>query len=95
MSKVILKGHIIVPSSELPLVKEALNIHIALTREEAGCLIFNVIQNADNSQRFDVYEEYINKIAFESHQARVKQSPWGELTVNVERHYQIVETANE
>jgi len=45
MSKVILEGHIIVPDADLNAVKEELDNHIKLTREEDGCLIFNVTQD--------------------------------------------------
>ncbi|BEU05319.1 hypothetical protein OAG1_41190 [Agarivorans sp. OAG1] len=42
-------------------------------------------------RRFGVFEEFRDKSAFEHHQARVKASHWGKVTVNVERHYQMVE----
>ncbi|WP_404819203.1 putative quinol monooxygenase, partial [Vibrio tritonius] len=35
-------------------------VHKALTRAEAGCLVFEVTQNPDNPLRFDVYEEFID-----------------------------------
>ncbi|EPR4995117.1 putative quinol monooxygenase, partial [Vibrio navarrensis] len=41
--------------------------------------------------RFDVYEEFVDKVAFEQHQKRVKASRWGKVTVSVERHYEIFE----
>ncbi|MDW6004814.1 putative quinol monooxygenase [Vibrio mangrovi] len=90
MSKVILKGFIIVPESDLAAVKQALVRHRKLTLEEPGCIVFEVTENADDPQRFDVYEEFTDKSAFEQHQKRVKRSLWGEITMNVERHYEIV-----
>ncbi len=89
MSKVTLSGHIIVPEDELEVVKKTLIEHIRLTREEDGCITFNVIQDSVNPNRFDVYEEFTDKVAFKFHQARVKFSHWGEVTTNVERHYEI------
>ncbi len=91
MSKVTLKGFIIVLAEDLSAVKEELIDHRNLTHNEPGCLVFEVTQSESNPCRFDVYEEFLNKAAFESHQKRVKDSYWGEVTVNVERHYEIFE----
>ncbi|EJB5285464.1 antibiotic biosynthesis monooxygenase [Vibrio vulnificus] len=91
MSKVTLKGFILVSESELELVKSELVNHKRLTLEESGCITFSVIQNAENALRFDVYEEFTDKVAFEQHQERVKASHWGKVTVNVERHYEVFE----
>ncbi|MDG3088459.1 antibiotic biosynthesis monooxygenase [Vibrio hannami] len=91
MTKVILKGHIIVPENELDAVKAELVTHKRLTKEEPGCLIFNVTESPDNPLRFDVYEEFVDKAAFEAHQKRVSSSRWGKVTVNVERYYRIFE----
>ncbi len=91
MSKVILKGHIIVPTPEITAVKEELATHIELTRQESGCLVFEVSQDTDNINRFDVYEEFVDRNSFSKHQDRVRESKWGTVTVNVERHYQITD----
>lgn len=91
MSKVILKGFIVVPSSDLDLVEQELPVHTKLTLEESGCLVFKVEKDKNNPNKFYVYEEFENKEAFDFHQTRVKQSHWGEITVNVERHYVINE----
>ena len=89
MSKVILKGHIIVPTADISAVKEELATHIELTRQEKGCMVFEVTQDTHNESRFDVYEEFIDQNSFSNHQDRVRASKWGTVTVNVERHYQI------
>ncbi|MEH8183135.1 putative quinol monooxygenase [Aeromonas veronii] len=89
MSRVILKGFIIVPPNDLAAVKDELDNHIQLTRAETGCLIFKVTQDPLNPCRFDVYEEFFDEAAFQAHQARVKSSRWGKITVNVERHYMV------
>lgn len=91
MSKVTLKGFILVPEPELEVVKSELVTSKRLTLEESGCITFSVIENSNNPLRFDVYEEFKDKPAFEHHQKRVKASRWGKVTVNVERHYQIQE----
>lgn len=89
MPKVILEGYILIPDSDLELVKEALISHIEHTRQETGCTLFNVKQDIENPNRFNVYEEFTDQTAFESHQQRVSQSEWGKVTVNVERFYTV------
>ncbi|MBE3667174.1 antibiotic biosynthesis monooxygenase [Vibrio navarrensis] len=91
MSKVTLKGFILVPEPDLELVKNELVNHKRLTLDEPGCITFSVIENPENPLRFDVYEEFVDKVAFEQHQKRAKASRWGKVTVNVERHYEIFE----
>ncbi|MGL4886522.1 MAG: putative quinol monooxygenase [Aeromonas veronii] len=89
MYKIILKGFIIIPPNDLAAVKDELDNHICLTRAETGCLTFKVTQDSLNPYRFYVYEEFVDEAAFQAHQARVKSSRWGEITVNVERHYTV------
>jgi quinol monooxygenase YgiN len=90
MSKVILQGHILVPKSDLAIIKKELINHTRLTLNEPGCIVFKVTQCVDNPLRFNVYEEFINKSAFIMHQKRVNSSHWGEVTVNVERFYELI-----
>ncbi len=89
MSKVTLKGFITVPPEDLNGVLDELPNHIALTEQEPGCLVFKVIQDADEQCRFTVYEEFDNKASFEAHQSRVRSSKWSQITGNVTRHYTI------
>ncbi|MBE3654909.1 putative quinol monooxygenase [Vibrio navarrensis] len=89
MSKVTLRGHIIVPDADLAIVKNELPIHEKLTKQESGCLIFEVLQDQSDSSKFNVYEEFIDQNAFDNHQLRVKNSNWGNVTKNVQRFYQI------
>ncbi|WLQ16166.1 antibiotic biosynthesis monooxygenase [Hahella aquimaris] len=91
MSKVILKGYIIVPHEDLSAVEQALPTHTQLTVEEEGCLTFQVTKNDGDPNRFDVYEEFVDRAAFNAHQIRAKNSHWGKVTHNVERHYEICE----
>ena len=89
LAKVILEGFIIVPDSDLEIVKRELVTHTSLTLKEDGCLTFTVTPDENNRNKFSVYEEFVDQTAFDNHQARVKSSKWGEVTNNVERHYQI------
>ena len=89
MTKITLSGHILVPQQDLADVQQALEEHIKLTREEAGCLTFKVTPNQHNPLRYEVYEEFIDQAAFDRHQARVKDSRWGDVARNVERFYSV------
>jgi autoinducer 2-degrading protein len=84
-----LKGFIIVPSEDLNAVLAELPIHIENTKEEIGCLIFQVLQDQAQLNRFSVHEEFIDKASFEAHQDRVKNSKWGRVSSNIERHYRV------
>ncbi len=89
MSKVTLSGHIEVPAVELSKITVALEKHMALTREEPGCIVFEVVQDSEEPTMFTVYEEFVDQAAFDSHQNRVLASSWSEATKNVVRHYKI------
>ena len=91
MPKITLSGHIEVPKEDLNAVLTELPNHIALTQAEGGCMTFKVTQDSNNPQRFEVYEEFTDKVAFENHQARVKASQWGQVTQRVERFYTVTE----
>lgn len=91
MSKVILKGFIVVPEADLCAVQEELKHHTKLTLEEPGCIVFDVSQSEDDPLRFDVYEVFADRASFEKHQERVKTSYWGKVSKNAERFYEIVE----
>lgn len=79
MSKVVLQGYILVPDNELDIINQKLTNHTQLTLEEPGCITFKVIQNKSDACRFDVYEEFIDRAAFEHHQQRVAGSKWGKV----------------
>ncbi|MDB1125869.1 putative quinol monooxygenase [Vibrio algarum] len=91
MANVTLKGFILVPSDKIKLVERELRVHTDLTLKEYGCITFQVTKNEKIPNRFDVYEEFVDRAAFDAHQARVKASYWGKVTVNVERHYEVIE----
>ena len=86
-----LRGHIIVSDSDLPRVLKALPKHVALTRAEQGCLIFNVSQDSENANKFYVYEEFVDRAAFAAHQRRSQGTRWATVTTEVERHCEISE----
>lgn len=89
MTRVVLKGHIVVPLVDLAAIAKELATHIELTRQEAGCLVFEVTQDEDVENKFHVYEEFVNTDAFSNHQQRVRRSKWGRVSINVERFYKV------
>jgi len=89
MAKIILKGFIEIPDADIHKVTSALPEHIELTLCEPGCLVFSVEPDEQNPNRYNIYEEFADKNAFELHQKRAKESKWGEVTTNVTRNYQI------
>jgi len=80
-----------VPGEEVAAVVQELSNHIRLTRQEPGCLVFEVTQSREIPGRFDVYEEFESRVAFEAHQMRVKNSIWAQVSENATRHYEIVD----
>lgn len=91
MPNIVLQGFIVVPDADLEVVKQALSKHIELTQQEPGCLVFEVSPHPTNQNRFNVYEVFESKAAFETHQLRVNKSYWGQVTTEIERHYEIEE----
>ena len=89
MNKVTLSGHILVPPDDLQQIREALPAHIANTCAETGCILFKVEENSTETGRFDVYEEFDSREAYEEHQRRVRESDWGQISSNVTRHYTV------
>jgi autoinducer 2-degrading protein len=89
MEKVVLKGFVIVPDDDLDVVLSELPSHIENTISENGCLIFEVNQDIINPNKLNVYEEFVNKSAFQRHQQRVANSKWGLVAKNCERHYEV------
>jgi quinol monooxygenase YgiN len=89
MSTIILQGYILVSDDDLANVKAELLNHSLLTKQETGCLVFKVEQDALNDNKFSVYEEFIDQQSFDAHQIRVKASIWGTVSKNVERYYEI------
>ena len=87
LSKVILKEYVLVADSDLEAVKRELESHIRLTRQEDGCIVFDVSQDSENKNRFNVYEEFSSQEAFELHQQRAGSTEWGKVSSKLEKHY--------
>lgn len=87
--RLILKGFIEVPEVDLDRVIAQIGTHIRLTRAEPGCLKFEIGQTENDTSRFDVHEEFVDRQAFLSHQQRLKTSAWARVSRNVKRHYTV------
>ena len=91
MSKLILKGYIVVAEEDLAAVEAALPEHTELTRQESGCLKFEVTQDSENKNIFNVHEEFVDSDAFQAHKERMKNTKWVAAAANAERHFDISE----
>ena len=87
--KVFLDGYMAVPPDRAAAVTRALPDHIALTRAEPGCLAFDVAVDPSDPSRVLVSEVFVDRAAFEAHQARAKTSAWAEVTAGLDRHYAV------
>jgi len=87
LSKVILEGYVIAPDSDLAAIEEELPNHLLLTRQEEGCIKFEVTQDHKNPNRFNVYEEFTSEKAFDTHRQRLRGTRWSEVSSNLEKHY--------
>ncbi len=88
MSTVMLKGYIVLPKTNRKAILTALNEHIILTRHEQGCLAFEITPDGQDADKYWVYEEFVSKEAFLTHQERVRLSHWGQISTDVERCYE-------
>ena len=68
------------------MVRRHLSQHMELTRAEPGCLRFDVESSSDPLV-WTVFEEFVDRAAFDVHQARVRSSEWGRETAGIERDY--------
>jgi len=89
--EIVLTGYIDVPADRLDAVAAALPDHIALTRQEPGCMSFDVTPDGQIPGRFNVAERFRSREDFDAHQTRTKSSPWAEITDGIPRSYQITE----
>ena len=87
--RVLLNGYVDVPAERWDEVRDALDDHIMLTRNEPGCIMFNVTPCQEVELRLLVEEIFENQEAFDAHQARTQASPWAEITAGLPRNYSV------
>lgn len=90
MSRVMLRGYIVLPKSNREAILNALNEHVILTRHEQGCLAFKITPDGQDADKYWVYEEFVDRLAFEAHQERMRLSHWGQISTDVERCYELL-----
>ncbi|MBM7815721.1 quinol monooxygenase YgiN [Brevibacterium paucivorans] len=89
MSTIELNGTLICKDvSDDSIVERFLPKHVALSRDEPGCLRFEVTQS-DDPLVWNVSEQFTDQASFDSHQARVKASEWGHATSHIPCDYTI------
>ncbi|SHJ21742.1 putative quinol monooxygenase [Wenxinia saemankumensis] len=77
-------------AAEADLVRSLLPEHVRLTREEEGCLQFDVTE-LPGTTIWEVEELFADKAAFDRHQERVRGSDWGRQTGHIRRSYEVDE----
>ncbi len=84
-----LSGRLVCTDEEqCDLVRQYLPEHVRLTRQEQGCLSFEVVQS-DHPLIWSVDELFVDQAAFDAHQARTKASEWARRTAGIRRDYEI------
>lgn len=84
---VLLNGRLIcADAAEALIVARALPEHLRLTRAEAGCLWFTVVQS-DDPLIWTVDEGFADRAAFDAHQARTRCSDWYAQTKDIQRDF--------
>lgn len=92
MPQVTLTGYLLCRTlDEAKHVEALLPEHIRLTRLEPGCLLFEVRRCEAEPARFTVSEAFVDRAAFNAHQARTASSAWARGTKGIPRDYQVEE----
>lgn len=71
-------------------VRVSLPEHIRLTRQEPGCLTFDVTPTEDPLV-WRVDESFVDRAAFDAHQKRTRQSDWAHESDGIPRDFTIEE----
>ncbi|MDY7105397.1 MAG: antibiotic biosynthesis monooxygenase [Actinomycetota bacterium] len=82
-----LTGTITIPVGEQPGLRPLLDEHVRLTRDEPGCVEFEVVQDAERPDVFLVRELFLDESAFAFHQTRGAASPWGRASAHLQRDF--------
>ncbi|MGM3174093.1 putative quinol monooxygenase [Dickeya lacustris] len=86
-----LTGRLVCSSvEEAARVRQYLPEHQRLTKEETGCLSFEVTETT-NPLIWKVEELFTDQATFDAHQQRTRASVWGTETRAIAREYEIVE----
>lgn len=75
---------------DLTVIKTYLPDHIALSRAEPGCVIFEAVQTTD-PMVWQIDETYTDRTSFDAHQTRNRASIWWEMSQGLVRDFKITE----
>ncbi|ANT59300.1 antibiotic biosynthesis monooxygenase [Salipiger sp. CCB-MM3] len=89
MSAVQLTGTMTAPEDRAEAVRAAMPEHIRLSREEPGCVFFELRETDPGV--FEVSELFLNRAAFDAHQARTRASDWFRVTGDLPRDYDVAD----
>lgn len=85
------RGQLIcISEAEVQAVRQHLPEHLALTRAEPGCLVFDVSQT-DDPMVWEVMEAFRTRQDFDAHQARTRDSAWFAATRGILRDFKMEE----
>lgn len=93
--KVIARGTIHCPSSELEAMRPLIDEHVRLSRAEPGCLCFDISPSRHDPEIFTVTEEFVDRDAFAAHTARTRASDWWEKSQHLIRNIHIHDRPDE
>ncbi len=84
---VALTGTIVIPQDIQDDLLPLLAQHKTLTRQEPGCLKFEVTQDVDDETLFHVDELFADEAAFAHHQSAGAARPWGAASKDLTRDF--------
>jgi quinol monooxygenase YgiN len=86
-----LRGHLIcMTTEEAATVRWHLADHVRLSRQEPGCISFNV-EPTDDPMKWEVDEAFTTRETFDGHQLRTRESEWFKATRSILRDFRVEE----
>jgi len=83
-----LTGTITVPEDRLDTFRAALAVHACLSRQDPGCLVFEVTPDENDPCLYRVFEQFEDRFCFEAHKKRAMTSDWWQITKDLDRAYE-------
>ena len=74
-------------AAQAALIRSHLPGHVAATRAEPGCVLFEVTETA--GLIWQVRESFHDQAAFDHHQVRTRASVWFAATANIQRDFTV------
>ncbi|MCU0912530.1 MAG: antibiotic biosynthesis monooxygenase [Rhodobacteraceae bacterium] len=91
MPKITVTGYLRARPEDRALIKRLLPEHIRLSRAEPGCLKFDVVASPTVADAWELDEAFVDRAAFEAHQACTRASAWGRETAHILRDVTVAE----